>query len=527
MPRGTPLDIPVPVGGARYDLPLHQPPLGFVTDSKNVFKRHGVLIPRPALTKLFATGFGEQVTGGIYYKLGGGTEKVVAGGLTTWKVANFATSAWDDITGTAPTGSADDQWRFVVWPESGTVYLLGVNNVDGPKEWDGVAATYSALTGLSQWTTGKDLTIAANRIIVGNTVEGGTRYPYRVRFSDFNTRSTWSALNFIDITDTNDDIVAVRAINRTAFAALKENSQWLGVAQTGTFPFRMELQDTQPGPASPSSVVERFGVLYYFGQDGSFYKFDGVRTTHIGDRIRKKVQENLNYDTIGRSHGFYRNHDRTFWWFYPTTTNNPTACVSFNQDTEEWFPHEMPSGVEATASWPYKLVSSLSWDTLPAGWTWDTISTDYPTWDSFPGTSLPEELVASTDQVYRFGDTGNDDGTAVSCFWEFFRPFEAGKRARADAFETFFKQASSSSTLTLSIGTTDTLAMTPTYPVALETTFDISLDARKLLDVAAAASGSGTGTAEAQFLAIKHALAASVPWEWRGGVLYAFTTDVE
>lgn len=526
MPRGAPYELDVPTGGARYDLLPHKIPAGSLADSKNVITRHGRLVPRPGLTKLFSAGVGEQVVGGLYYQLSDGTEKVVAMGLTGWKLANFGTNAWDSITGTALTGSASDQGRFLVWPEGGTVYLLGLNNVNGPKEWDGVAATYSALTGLSQWTTAKDWTSVYNRIVVGNTVEGGVRYPYRVRFGDFNTRSVWSASSLIDLVDTNDQIIATRALNRTSFAVLKDQSQWIGVGQTGVFPFRIELVDTQPGPTSPSAVIERFGVLYYLGQDGSFYSFDGTRATHIGEPIRKKVQANLNHATQGRSHGFYRQSDRSLVWFFPTTANNPTACVWFQIDTGQWSYHELAVGIEATASWTFKLVSSLTWDSLPVAWTWDTISADYPTWDSFPGTAAPEELIGSTSQVYRFGDSGNDDGSQIAATWDLWRPYEPGKRVRADALETFFKQTDSTVTATIKIGTTDSLATDPSYPAELQQSFDISTSSRHLLDTATATTGTGTGTPEAQFIATQHAVSSTIPWEWRGATLYTTPQEI-
>lgn len=526
MPRGLPYALPVPTGGVRYDILPHRLPQESLADSRNVIIRHGRLVPRPGLVKLITGAFGEQVVGGAYYQLSDGTEKVVGMGLTTWKSANFGTNVWTNITGTALTGTADDQGRFLIWPEGGTIYVLGLNNVDGPKEHNGTAASYSALTGLSQWTTAKDWTATYNRIVVGNTVEGGVRYPSRIRFSNFNTRSTWSAADLIDLIDTNDRIVAVRALNRTAFAVFKEQSQWLGVGQTGVFPFRVELQDTQPGPASPNAVIERFGVLYYMGQDGSFYSFDGTRTTHIGERIRKKVQANLNFVTIGRVHGFYRQLDRSLIWFFPTTGNNPTVAVWLQLDAGQWFYHELAVGIEITASWTFKLVSSLTWDTLPAAWTWDTISTDYPSWDLFPGTATPSEIVGSTSQVYRVSDNGNDDGTAIAALWEQWCPHEDGKRQRVDAVETFFQQTSSAVTATVKVGTTDSLATDPSYPSELQQNFDVSATSRHLLDVATATTGTGTGTPEAQFLSVQHAVTAEIPWEWRGGTLYTTPQEV-
>ena len=69
MPRGQPFEVGIPTLGTRFDVPAHRVPnlfqAGALSDGKNVIVRHGVLIPRPGLTKLFSTGFGEQVMGGI------------------------------------------------------------------------------------------------------------------------------------------------------------------------------------------------------------------------------------------------------------------------------------------------------------------------------------------------------------------------------------------------------------------------------------------------------------------------------
>ena len=182
--------------------------------------------------------------------------------------------------------------------------------------------------------------------------------------------------------------------------------------------------------------------------------------------------------------------------------------------------------IEITASWPFKFVSSLTWDTLPVAWTWDTISTDYPSWDSFPGTAEPEELIGSTSQIYRFGDVGNDDGSAIAALWEQYRLSDLKLRHRVDALETFFKQNSVAVTVTVALGTTDTVATDASYPAELTTTFDIGTDARHQLDVATATTGTGTGTPAAQFVAVKHTMAATVPWEWRGSVLYSFPEEI-
>ena len=77
------------------------------------------------------------------------------------------------------------------------------------------------------------------------------------------------------------------------------------------------------------------------------------------------------------------------------------------------------------------------------------------------------------------------------------------------------------------MGTMERLAKTPNYPAALEEAHDISVDTRHVTDVADADGGQGTATAEAQFVAVKHAVSAAVPWEWRGGALYVSPSRVD
>ena len=251
MPRGSIVtEIPVPTPGARSDVPRHRlPPDAMVADdAANVVIRDGWLVNRPGFSAINSTLVSGRPMGVILFKTGASSKFLVVGTTTTLAKLNAAQTGWDALTGaTALTGSADDPISFTVFPQGGSDYLIAVNGVNVPQEWDGVAGTFSDSGTLP---IADDITTAANRVLLLRTIEGGTRYNFRVRWSNFNVRGTSDSANFVDLSDTSDILVGGRALSRVQVAIYKEASQWIGVAQSGSQPFRFDLRDSMPGPVS-------------------------------------------------------------------------------------------------------------------------------------------------------------------------------------------------------------------------------------------------------------------------------------
>jgi hypothetical protein len=517
-------EFTAPEQGARADLAPHRLPDEAVpmTGTQNVVVRDGTLVNRPGLAQFNATAVGGRPMGGALFETGA-SKFTVIGTTTKLKKLNAASSGYDDLTGTtAPTGSSDDPWRFVVFPTS-TDNLIGTNKANTPQTWDGVAATFSDLGG-SPPRAG-DITVAANRVILADTVESGVAKQYRVRWSGFNNHASWDSLDFADLSDTSDVMVGCRALSRVAFAVYKAHSQWVGLAQTGQFPFKFELQDLKPGPVGPAAIVVAEGRHYYLAVDGSIYVFDGIRTTHVGDPIRRFLLGNFNFSQPRRCFGYYSRRDRDiYWWFTPPGTDDPAMGISLQIDTGRFFPHVFRKA--SSCGFEGSLVSTVTWDGLGA-FTWDNIAGTYPTWNSFGSASLPVEVVGGTDGVIRqFGVASTDDGSAPSAKWRFQsrQPGGVSERTRVESLDSFFSVASAAQTVTVKVGSTDTLGTDPNFPAELTDTFDVgATDALRQSTYATDSPGAGTGTPEARFVTISYELDTVTDWTWQCAHLRSYT----
>jgi hypothetical protein len=530
MPRGSNVtDLQPPDQGAHSDKPPNRLPVGAVvaTATANVVMRDGALVNRPGYTQLTSNAVTGRPMGGVYFNFFTGNQTIVGTTLGWYRLKTTVTPyTWDDITGGVPlAGDADSPVRFAVWPTGTQLQLMGVNRyANNPKVYVG-SGNYANLGG-SPPPAG-DITVSTNRVVLCDTLESGDKQVYRVRWSDFNNNASWPTTNFADLSDTPDQMVAVRSLTRTAFAIYKERSQWIGLAQAGLVPFRFELQDLKAGPVSPAAVIAADGRHYYFGTDGSVYVFDGIRTTHIGGPIRTFILDNLNFDQKRRVFGVYLRRDRTIYFCFPSVTS--TSCnmaISLDIDSGTFFPHTFSNLL--TCGWEGALQSNLTWVPGLNPFLWTTIAATYPTWASMGSASTPiEELGTSTGIIETFGIAATDDSAPIPSKWR-MGPLPLGgtaKRDRAQSLENYWSLASSTQNVTSRIGTTDTLAQSPSFPGDLTSTYDISADTLKIQNFDTSSLGVGTAKPEARFLAIDYQISTVTDWAWYGGALRGYDLE--
>ena len=503
-----------------------------VADStSNVLMRDGALVNRPGMKQLTANTVTGRPMGVQFFQISALSRIVVVGTTVGWYSLNQAVSpfTFTDLTGgTALTGDGDNFVQFTVFPQGNDMRLIGVNghrnNV--PKYWIGTG-NYASLGGTPY--AAQDVTTAANRVLLFHTMETAVEYPFRVRHSDFNDSDTWPANNFADLSDTPDAIIAGKALSRVSVGIYKEDTQWVGLAQQGTFPFRYELQDHKPGPVSPAAVVDADGRHFYLARDGSVYSFDGSRCTHIGEPNRRFILKNLNFDAKERTFGFYSRRDRMVYWFFPSvTTDDCDMGVSLHIDTGQFWPHALKKTVACAAPWDY--IAALTWGDLSA-FTWTNLAATYATWGAMGSARTPVELLGGTGGLlYRFGGTDtDDDGTNFTAQWRFQNMQLGGpsRRFRLESMDSFFEKTSATQTVSLKVGTTDTAGLAPTFPAELTDTFDIGTDNLHQTLYSTDSPGTGTGLPEARFTSVEHSLTSSTNWKWLGGHLRGYPMETE
>lgn len=517
MPRGTiQVPLPPPILGIRSDLPKHLIPDGFLADGQNVLSRNGVLIVRPGFAPLTGTApSGNRVMGGVYYKDHAQTERVFVGTLVGFHLFNG--TGWTDPGGTL-TGTANDQVRFAVYPLSNTTRVIAVNDVDAPLVFSG-SANFDTLGGSPP--IAKCVTVAFQRVILGNVTVGGTRRGSSLWVSGFQDPTSWPPVNQADLPDTGDVIVELRALNTQSFAIYKEFSQWIGIGAGGIYPFVYELRGTQPGPISPGCVVAAEDVHYYVGNDGNIYRFDGQRVLPLGSHVKNMIRADINWANKGQAHGAYDPNNREICWFWPSV-RTPDGFggiiyrLPYENIPEAFSPLMQYSGL-LTASWNWSDTATVAWSALSAyRWGSTAFLRLYPSWDSFPIKGQLGILTGdSTGQVHRFNRPGGDNGYPVDAYWEFpMRPIAGeGARAQIDVIDAYFKNPVLPANVEISLVTSDFLGDAGTY--VTPQTVDISASGTRLR--------ASYANVLAKFVSVqfrlKDALALN---EYRGGTLYAY-----
>src|SRR3990167_6848197 len=512
MPRGSvriPLDPPT--RGMRADLPKHMIPDGFLAGGKNVLCRDGEILVRPGQIRVSSTVPSvNSVLGGLFYEDHTQTERLLIG---TTNGFHLYTTSWSDITGSALTGGLDNQVRFVAFPFANSTRVIAVNDKDVTQVYKGTG-NFAALAGSPP--IAKDVTIAFERVVLGNVTIGGTRQSSSLWISGFQDTTSWSALREVNLPDAKDSIVAVRSLNPQVFAVYKDWSQWVGIGTGGLFPFVFEKRGQQAGPVSPACVVQAESVHYYIGQDGNVYRFDGDQCVAVGGMIKRLIQSDMYWVNRGRTHGFFDPLNREIWWFWESgLAGNPSVGITYRlpyDDVPGAFSTLHYYGLKLSASFGWRITTVLTWDSLTG--TWDTLP--YPTWDSMLMRGRPGGLTGDTScQVYHFGLGNGDGGYGYDAVWDLpWRQIAGpGENTRVDAIESFFKQTIPGTTAEIVLVKSDTLSSdegTVVTPQSL------------MLD-----SGSKLRATyydqQSRFVLVRHRLLNTMGNQrYRGGVLYTY-----
>lgn len=477
---GSTNDTPVriPRLGERGDIPAHELPLDALTICQNMLRdNRGRLVMRPGWQPL-TTSINTRPMG-IQTWLSG--TLTVVGTQTGW--LHYVGSGWQDITGIPLTGNLRNDVQYAVFPQSGTYLLIGVNGINQPKKWDPATPAYVDIPAAP--CAPIDVTVCANRVIM-------LSLPNVIDISEFNNvdhaqnSTLWPGFTAI-MADAGDIMILIERLTRTSFSIMGEQSQWIGRAQSGRFPFRFDIVDEQPGPLSIDALIRDGFVQYYLAMDGNVYRFDGIRCTRVGNAMQRWVLDNLNFDNRFMVCSVFKENFRTAFFFFPSATS--TACdlgVYYNVDSGEMGRFKTVNAPIAVAK-PFWKVASLTIDELDQfSSTIDGLDAFFPTIDSMGGQAQMTELLGDdTGLIHIWGKGRADNANAIEGIWELplINPGGTNVNYRPAQFETFFEKTGAVTPIEVSLGTTNTLKQPYTYQIA--ETIDASIDERdkQLIDM--------------------------------------------
>lgn len=315
-------------------------------------------------------------------------------------------------------------------------YITNYN--DYPQYWDGAAGTMTVVPALDA-TTATDvegnvnavkarlIKGFANFLVLGNTLEDSNEFPSRVRWSRYGNPDLWEntaagagQAGYADVGDV-DAIVAMRRL-KDYLVIYKEKSIWVMqyVGPPTIFVFRRVVDGI--GCVSSRAVAELINGHIFFSSQGVF-SFDGVSLQPVSDRINIDFFASLNRSKLRLMNALFIEDDfEILFPFVRVSESWPTQALVYNYLTGAFGMRDLP----ATALGSWTQSASQSWDSFPAGVTWD----DVPgIWDqSSLAAEGPIQLFGdSSGFIYRMNhvdlaDTANYEGYFKTKAFDFGNP---------------------------------------------------------------------------------------------------------
>ena len=235
-------------------------------------------------------------------------------------------------------GSTAFQPTALTWPTT-NIFIL-TNGVDPLLKFNG-----TDLLNLAGWTNIQARTLSEFHgfLIIGDTTEGGTRFPQRLRWSDQNNpeNSTTGLSGFVDLTDTEDFILTMETLG-----------PWLIVYRETSVMRRSYIGDPLElffdeymlqglGVFSQSSVADTGSTHVFAGPEGIFRYSGGYDVESVGDNIFDFLvgpEGALNTSATSTIFCFYVAELDEVWLFVPTGLNaSPDTLFRLDQGNEAWW----------------------------------------------------------------------------------------------------------------------------------------------------------------------------------------------
>lgn len=334
-----------PFGGIQSELPPTEiEQYGFV-DTKNTLFKTGVAYARPGYTALtpFPSPTNEPILGiADFYNINGEHIQCV---FTPSRLLQWTSGGWQVITGPGFAGSSTQlfSWATVNYK------LCFSQGADIVWLWDGVSPSY--VQSSSSAVAAFYMSEIAQHLVVANTVESGTAFPQRYRWTGIDNPTDWTSVN-AGVNDILNDLGPVNGVIKIGQYGFGGHQRgWIQIVPTGIgidpFAFYPIINASQ-GLTCPYSLdhFDDQGVEYaaYVGPD-NVYIFNGSSVSPIGDQptgdrkrlgARSRILADIRSSTPSAVYGFvtYAINGvpfRAYWLVVP----NVSVWV-YNFDEQNW-----------------------------------------------------------------------------------------------------------------------------------------------------------------------------------------------
>lgn len=442
-------EIP-PLGGLKKDLPSQLLQRHFSPDLNAVWHVNGKIRRMPGLTKFagqvdsssvqgifqFEMDNGEDVilaatqdkvykidaTGKQYVTVNDG-DRITVGPDDDYVTVGEGELSWTSIhDSTDFTGSAADFVEIIsFFDSSGAEIAIIGNGIDDNRKWTG---TGNITTMLGSPPKTKYFEVYKNYLFNLYTVESGTAYPRRARYSALGNGESYPAEYFIDFKKTTDAIVGGKAL-RDSLCIFKEKSISIVNLVGGALIFNTRENYIEGRGALSHRCIQRWNkgpeVLYFIGSDFEIYSFDLVTLYPLSASI-KGVLQSLDPGYLRWIQGVKsEEYDKILWSIPRRGLEGCYDILVYDLKLGNWWIKEgYPISITSMAI--AKRGSSITWDNLPYD-SWDTFEVAGG-WDTIGSSEEdPVILLGSNDGYVRnFAAGEDDDGTDIASYYMY--PFD-------------------------------------------------------------------------------------------------------
>jgi hypothetical protein len=255
------------------------------------FNRFGSILKRNGYSALNTTALtsSPDIDGLFWFEFNSAgvlTRKAVAMAAAKFYKMDDLDGTWDDATNgqTITTGNHCD---FESWRSK----LFITNNADPVLEWDGAGTTslttMAVPTGL---TDAKFVKQFNNYLFLANVLVSGTRFNSRIYYSNINNEATWTATDFIDVSNNDgQEITGLRVLGDRLVIYKNRSIYNLFFTGDGTVPFVLPnggKSASSVGCASGYTIQDVDNGHIFLSYDG-FYFYDGNNSYKISDKINR------------------------------------------------------------------------------------------------------------------------------------------------------------------------------------------------------------------------------------------------
>jgi hypothetical protein len=303
---------------------------GALTEAKNVVSQALGYGPLPLPVSL-ATGIGENLYTLHNAKTSGNQTYLFAGGRTgVYRVNSIGT--FTNVSGTTYSTPSDSRIRFTQFGSR----ALFVNNADKVQAYN--IETDTAFSDVAAGApVAKYITVVRDFVVVANTLESGTRYGTRVRWSGINDETEWTysqttQADYQDIPD-GGNIVGIRG---GEFGLILMDSAIYRMSYVGTpFIFQFDNISRGTGCYEENSIAQYQGITFFLSDDG-FYMCDGQTVKPIGsEKVDRWFFDNLDIANLSSMSAAVDPIRKLVVWNFPVGGSNRKLLI-YNFKTSKW-----------------------------------------------------------------------------------------------------------------------------------------------------------------------------------------------